>query len=451
MTAVSDVPPPTQPQVSPQTEAQPKSNTDPAPASPAPKAAPDSFALRGRPRPVKQLSRRALAALIGGAAAIVGAGGLWALRPPAKSLPKTDLYNTDHKPTAEGLAALPTSYANAPAAQATTPPGVPKLGPALPGDLGAPILRAQHTAMLDPAMSTDPTQALATTPPSAAETHAEVARQLGLQQTQAALASGLFTGAGHTGPEAVEAAIPPSPGGDVAAPPVPNAAPASDPGSGGPHANFMKADATAESITVSPHRLTLPASPFIVMAGSTIAAALVTGLNSDLPGQVIATVTAPVYDSPTGRLLLIPQGSRLLGLYDAGVSFGESRALLVWTRLILPNGASVILDKTPATDAAGYAGVSDQVDNHWKQLVAGAAFTTLLGAGAELAAPQNQTSGSNTVVVATRESLQDSVNQVGQELTRKTLSIKPTLTVRPGYPVRVLVNRDLVLRPYIER
>ena len=192
--------------------------------------------------------------------------------------------------------------------------------------------------------------------------------------------------------------------------------------------------------------LQLPASPYQVMAGTVIAAALVTGINSDLPGQVIANVTEAVYDTATGRHLLIPQGSRLMGRYDSQVSFGQRRVLLVWTRLILPDTSSVALDRLPGIDPAGYAGLEDGVDWHWDRILAGAALSTLLGMGAELAAPANSTDG-NRIVIAGRDSTQDTINQVGQEITKRNASIQPTLTIRPGFPMRVMVSKALILRP----
>ena len=193
--------------------------------------------------------------------------------------------------------------------------------------------------------------------------------------------------------------------------------------------------------------LQLPASPYQVMAGTIIPAALVTGINSDLPGQVIANVSEAVYDTATGRHLLIPQGSRLIGRYDSQVAFGQRRVLLVWTRLILPDTSSVALDRLPGIDPAGYAGLEDGVDWHWDRILAGAALSTLPGIGAELAAPESRTDGSR-VVIAGRESAQETVNQIGQEITKRNMSIQPTLTIRPGFPMRVMVSKDLVLRPY---
>ncbi|EPF1379636.1 TrbI/VirB10 family protein, partial [Pseudomonas aeruginosa] len=207
---------------------------------------------------------------------------------------------------------------------------------------------------------------------------------------------------------------------------------------------FLKAGSTE---TRNSGNLALPASPYQVMAGTVIAGALVTGIKSDLPGDVIATVTEPVYDSATGKFLLIPQGSRILGRYNSQVSYGQSRVQVVWNRVILPDTSSLALDNLVGTDPAGYAGLEDDVDWHWNRIIAGAVLTTLLGVGAELAAPENRQDG-NRIVIAGRDSAQDSINQVGQEMTRRNMNIQPTLTTRPGLPVRIIVNRDLVLRPY---
>jgi type IV secretion system protein TrbI len=189
--------------------------------------------------------------------------------------------------------------------------------------------------------------------------------------------------------------------------------------------------------TVSPDRLANPASRYVVQAGAVIPAALVTGIRSDLPGQVTAQATENVYDSPTGRYLLIPQGSKLVGLYDSQISFGQDRVLLVWTRLIMPNGRSIVLERQPGADTQGFAGLEDEVDHHWGRLLMAAALSTVLGVGAELGATK-----------ALRRGSTDSLNQTGQQIVRRNLNIQPTVTVRPGFPVRVIVNRDLVLTPY---
>src|SRR5229473_226813 len=161
-----------------------------------------------------------------------------------------------------------------------------------------------------------------------------------------------------------------------------------------------------------------------------------------------AQVTENVFDSPTGRFLLVPQGARLIGIYDSQVAFAQSRVLLVWTRLIMPNGRSIVLERQPGADAAGYAGLEDEVDNHWGELLKAAALSTLLAVGTELGAGSDTNSNDSAIIQALRHGAGDSLNQTGQQVVRRSLNIQPTLTIRPGFPVRVIVNRDLVLEPY---
>ena len=153
-----------------------------------------------------------------------------------------------------------------------------------------------------------------------------------------------------------------------------------------------------------------------------------------------AQVTQNVYDSLTGRLLLIPQGSRLIGNYDSDSSFGQKRVLLAWDRLILPDGRSITLDRQPGADAAGQAGLEDRTNHHWGAIMKAALVSTMLGVGTELSA-----SGDDELTRAVRRGTQDSVDQVGRQIVGRQLDIQPTLTIRPGYPVRVIVTRDLIL------
>jgi type IV secretory pathway VirB10-like protein len=145
--------------------------------------------------------------------------------------------------------------------------------------------------------------------------------------------------------------------------------------------------------------------------------------------------------------ILRPQGTRLIGIYDSQVAFGQSRVLLVWTRLIMPNGRSIVLERQPGADTAGYAGLEDEIDNHWGALFKAALLSTLLGVGSELGSTTGTGSNSD-VISALRRGSSDSLNQTGQKVVQQNLNIQPTLTVRPGFPVRVIVNRDLVLEPY---
>lgn len=426
---------------------------DPRPAAP-PKIAPERLELRGRPRAVTRLSRRALIALGSGSSLVIGGLAIWALSTSQhRGNAPEELYSTDRKPVAEGLNTLPRDYSGLPPAP---PPGVPQLGPPLPGDLGRPILSAgqQGTSPIAPP---GPAPASAPPPGPSPEEQARLAElQRRAQEAEAARRSSLFVQVAQRSDEK------PSGNEQAVAGDPPRRDPfAAVPGSGesgrsdetfaqnGQDRKASFLNGAADTKIYATGRLQTPVSPFQVMAGTIIPAAMVTGLNSDLPGQAIASVTEPVYDTVTGGTLLIPQGSRLLGTYDAQVAYGQSRVLLVWTRLIMPDGSSIVLDRLSGTDAKGFAGLEDETDNHWGKLLAGAALSTLLGVGAELGSGnRGSIDGSDTVVVATGRSAENSVNQVGQQITRRNLNIQPTLTVRPGFPVRVIVNKDLVLRPY---
>ncbi|HCF6204524.1 TPA: TrbI/VirB10 family protein [Pseudomonas aeruginosa] len=404
------------------------------------KVEPETVALRAQPRPVTRLNRRTLAILAGGLSVAVLGALMWSLQPQRRTVnEQTELYNVDRVSRSEGLDQLPADYSKLPP---TLPPGVPELGPPLPGDLGPAIVNSQQPAVAAyAAPGHDP---------------AEAERLARLKEAEEAAASSVFfrTGTQQAAPVAQS---------QVAAAPGFAANASFDPMGAGPASTAAQpADPTAvqnwqdqkksfqqagTTETRNSGNLQMPASPYQVMAGTVVAGALVTGIKSDLPGDVIATVTEPVYDTATGRFLLIPQGSRILGRYNSQVSYGQSRVQVVWNRIILPDTSSLRLDNLAGTDPAGYAGLEDGVDWHWDRIFAGAVLTTLLGVGAELAAPENRQNG-DRVIIAGRDSLQDSVNQVGQEMTRRNLNIQPTLTERPGLPVRIIVNRDLVLRPY---
>ncbi|MBN9009610.1 MAG: TrbI/VirB10 family protein, partial [Rhizobiales bacterium] len=182
-------------------------------------------------------------------------------------------------------------------------------------------------------------------------------------------------------------------------------------------------DQTPDKRTVSPDRLTAPASANVLQAGAVISAALITGIRSDLPGQITAQVTENIYDSPTGRILLIPQGSRVVGQYDSGVGFGQRRVLLVWNRLIFPNGRSIVLERQPGADAEGFAGLEDGVDYHWGELFKSAALSTLLSVGAETGSSGQE----SDIVRALRNGASDSISQTGQQIVQRQLNIAPTL------------------------
>jgi type IV secretion system protein VirB10 len=402
------------------------------------KADPDTLALRASPRPVTRLNRRMLAVLAGALGIVILGATLWSLQPHKRERnPATDLYNVDRVSRAESLDQLPKDYSKMPIPAKP----VPALGEPLPGDLGPAIVHAQRNA---------------NTGASPYGNAAQTDRLAGVRDAEEAARSTVFfrsSSAVKTAPSpTASTAITETVSSNQPFNPMASASASAQPADPTAVQNRQEQKqafvATAgDTATRNPASLQLPASPYQVMAGTIIPAALVTGINSDLPGQVIANVTEAVYDTATGRFLLIPQGSRLIGRYDSQVSFGQRRVLLVWTRLILPDTSSISLDRLPGIDPAGYAGLEDGVDWHWDRILAGAALSTLLGVGAELAA-LDRSGSDGKVIIATRQSAQDAVNQVGQEITKRNVSIQPTLTIRPGFPMRVMVNKDLILRPY---
>jgi type IV secretion system protein VirB10 len=403
------------------------------------KSDPETLALRAAPRPVTRLNRRMLVMFAGGLGIVILGTTLWSLQPhPHERNPASELFNVDRVSRAESLDQLPKDYSKVP--MVAKP--VPALGEPLPGDLGPAIVRAERNANTATGAYSD-------------QAHADKLARV--RDREEAERSGVF----FRSSSAIKA-VPST----TASAAIPEAGSGNQPFNPMASASAQPADPTAlqnrqeqkqafvanggpsnDGATRNPAGLQLPTSPYQVMAGTVIAAALVTGINSDLPGQVIANVTEAVYDTATGRFLLIPQGSRLIGRYDSQVSFGQRRVLLVWTRLILPDTSSISLDRLPGIDPAGVAGLEDGVDWHWDRILAGAALSTLLGVGAELAAPNNGSS-TGSVTVAVKQGAQDTVNQVGQEITKRNMSIQPTLNIRPGFPMRVMVNKDLILRPY---
>ena len=362
--------------------------------------------LRAEPPRVTRLSRKMLAGV--GAVALLGIGGalIYALQTHDMSGNGEALYSTENRPTADGLSGLPRDYTG------------PVLGPALPGDLGGPILDAQNRGQ-------------PVTPPAMTSPARDPAEERRLAEEEAARLSTVFFQSGQRTAATPGSSMPGLAGLDLGA----------QPATQDRHTAFLNGPVDRQTVALD--RIMAPVSPYILQAGAVIPAAMITGIRSDLPGQITAQVTENVYDSLTGALLLIPQGARIIGQYDAGVQFGQRRVLLVWNRLILPDGRSIVLERQPGADASGYAGLEDGVDYHWWDLMKAAGLSTLLGIGTELATDEE-----DRLIRAIRDGAQDTINQAGQQIVQRQLQVAPTLTVRPGYPVRVIVTRDLVLEPY---
>jgi type IV secretion system protein TrbI len=398
----------------------------PTPATPqTTKVDPETLVLRARPARAVRFKRGVIVSLVAIAAAGV-AGTAWIALKPASFHMVSDSTDQTRLATAptDTLSALPNSYGD-----------VPKLGPPLPGDLGKPILERQ--AQL--AAETGTPQAPAT------QNAAAYARQQRMDELRAARHSGLLFQSAMSAPSVPSASLASAPSQGATTPAdTAGAKLALDPDRD-QNAQQNKSDfvsALDKGGEANLHALTAPSSPYTLYAGSVIAASLITGLRSDLPGFVTAQVTQQVYDSATGRIPLIPQGARLIGKYDSVVAFGQRRALVVWQRIVWPDGRSVQLDNMPATDQAGYAGLEDKVDSHTWSLLKGIVMSTALGVGAEL-----QFSGESDLVQALRESAQQNVSRAGDQLTMRNLQVQPTITIRPGAPVLLMVNRDLILDP----
>ncbi len=423
------------------------------------------LAIRAKPKPVKRFSRKAL--ILDGTALSVGlfAALAFALQSPeyGDSERSNELYNVSHKPMIDALDALPKTYADM----------RPKLGPPLPGDLGAAFLEAKQggtpVAELNNPFQYVPKGAA---PPRQYRQTAAYQGAPVPNKRDEARESGLFfsVGSNQSGTKAPDqfaqmdaqleqaysnlANVNMHPEG-ISSHLLPQKLRAW-PGYGDPvlgNAEFNAAPAYQNSKSAflgqsageiyNPYVLQTPKSPYQIMAGTLIPASLVTGLNSDLPGQVIGQVTENVFDTVTGEYLLIPQGARLLGRYDSVIAYGQSRALVAWTRIIFPNGNSIQLDNLPAVDGQGFAGLKDKVDRHTWQFMKGAVLSSLLSVGSELSSDDE-----GRLARALQNAGQDTANIAGQRIIERSLNIQPTLSVRPGWRFSIIVSKNLILKPY---
>ncbi len=384
-------------------------------AGPPAKVDPETLVLRGAPRRVARFRREIVIGVAAVGALAISAVTWIALEPVSFKLAASgdEMFEKGQGKPPEALAGTPGRYDE-----------IPKLGPPLPGDLGRPILEHQRRmeGEYPPAAAGDDKAAA-----EAAERERRLAEEGAARQSPVMMSLGSNRG--------MQPAVPRT-GGE----------PAEDAPAQGMLASSSKAE-TEGNAHVSAHRITPAASPWLLSSGSVIAASLVTGLNSDLPGLVVAQVSQNVYDSITGRTLLIPQGARLIGRYESRTSYGQKRAFVVWQRIVWPDGSSLAMDDAPASDPTGYAGLADRVDTHGWQLVKGVALSTLLGVGTELTFGEDE----SDIVRAMRESAQQGGGRAGDRLVEKSLDIQPTIVVRPGWPVRVIVDRDLVLEPWRQR
>lgn len=404
--------------------------------------------IRSNPKPVTRINRKVLMVGAGlGVLALFAAMSI-ALKPPKAADPaeRRELYNTTNTRKPEALSALPAVYSDIrPVSER-----VARLGPPLAGDLGATMLETERSYGIEPEYVRTFEDDFRPNPVDEAARAARL-REAAMAE-EAAKAPVFFQLQSRTSNRSGSEA------------PTAYRDPALDLGSellalaalpqGAPSAFGQTRDSNLQSRKLAfaneapsndiynPNRIEDPASPYQIMAGTLVAASLVTGINSDLPGTIVAQVTQPVYDTVTGQYLLIPQGSRLIGRYQSEVSFGQNRALVTWDRIIFPDGASIIIS-APGADAQGFAGLSDRTDHHWDRVFVAAGLATILGIGAELGSTSD-----GDIERAIRRGTTDTLNEAGQRVVDRNLNIQPTIKVRPGWPVRVVVTRDIILRPH---
>jgi type IV secretory pathway VirB10-like protein len=189
-----------------------------------------------------------------------------------------------------------------------------------------------------------------------------------------------------------------------------------------------------------------PRSPYTLFAGTVLPCVLTQGINSDLPGQIGCLISQNVYDTVTGRYLLIPQGTKAIGTYDSRVAYGQERVLVVWTRLLRPDGTTLSLEGMPGTDLSGYAGLTGHVNNHYLRLLSGVVMGSLIGASAQIATGANSQNPSFAALAV--QGAGQNINEAGQQITRKNLNIQPTIEVPPGARLNIFSTKDLILPPW---
>ena len=191
-----------------------------------------------------------------------------------------------------------------------------------------------------------------------------------------------------------------------------------------------------------------PRSPYTLFAGTILPCILTQGINSDLPGQIGCMISQNVYDTVTGQHVLLPQGTKVIGTYDSRIAYGQQRVLVVWTRLLRPDGSTLSLEGMPGIDLSGYAGLTGHVNNHYVRLLAGVVLGSVLGASSQIAVGANSQNPSFSQLAI--QGAGQNINEAGQQITRKNLNIQPTIEVPPGGRLNIFATKDLILPPWTE-
>jgi len=365
-------------------------------------------------------------ALLVGLGFFVGLGGAHTPKPREED-PQANV-DTSTVQTPPFAQAVPTSYAdlkNTPGVTSLPPPGTPIGATAANATAAGTPAAAQATAAppVDPAVQQAREQARAA--PTSGPFFGEASPQSTAQNDGGSASLAQLAGAQPDGAISTEEV---QPGNGQAA-----------------KAQFAR---TARADDYLENPLRGPLSPYEVKAGTIIPAALLTALNSDLPGEVIAQVTEPVFDHVTGRTVLIPQGSRLIGKYDSQVAYGQNRAMIAWNRIIMPNGRSINIGSMTGADLTGAAGLQDRTDAHGWQLAKGILLSTIFSVGAASAQDASARSSGGLVLSSAGSGVANEAEQVGSQITARDLNRQPTIRVRAGWPLRVIVNKDMILAPY---
>jgi len=395
-----------------------------------PEAAPPIDLRSPVPR-VKRLNRTAIASVVLGLSVLIAFALAAALRPPEKS-PVQSKSTAQLVLPADALNDLPGDYATA--ARQRQRSDVPKLGEPIGGEFGAAQLDMKSEALARTSTAADdPIGKMLTD-----MTLARIKRRAAARDAKPDFGD-------HTvsSPKTLAAASP-----STSAASIELAARSSRDQDNRQDDKRAFADTRHTTDPYLDQAVLTPKNKIYVGAGTSISAVLLTGINSDLPGVITGQVAETVYDTVTGKHVLIPQGSTLIGEYDSRVTYGQERVLFVWTRVRFPNGNSISLEGMPGTDLSGFAGIRDKVDNHWWKLAQGVVLGSLLGAVAQESYGGGLSAANPSLSQLAAAGAAQNINSAGQQIVQKDLQVQPTLVIRPGQRVAVFVTKDIELPPY---
>lgn len=239
-------------------------------------------------------------------------------------------------------------------------------------------------------------------------------------------------------------------GGGSGAPALANLSTGSSRPAGSSASGYNQFEGSADRWTLN-STVDAPQTPFVLRAGFVLPGIMISGVNSDLPGQLMAQVSQDVYDTATGNHLLIPQGSRLVGQYASSVAYGQERVMVAWQRIVFPDGKAMDIGAMQGADGSGYSGFKDQVNHHFWRIFGSAFLMSVVTAGVEM----SQDNGNQDLTQSRRagdalsEALGQQLGQATAQMIMRNLNIAPTIEIRPGYRFNVMVSKDMVFtKPY---